>query len=98
MELLRPARPVRSAWPRRCHLSVRNLQRKLAGHGTSLARLREEARRDTRQPVCAQLAASVGEITYLLGFSEPASSRAPFTAGTACRERLPAGTRRAVST
>lgn len=55
------------------HLSVRNLQRKLAEHGTSLAKLREETRRELASQYVHNSQLSVGEITYLLGFSEPAS-------------------------
>lgn len=55
------------------HLSVRNLQRKLAAHGTSLARLLEETRRELAGQYVRNSRLSVGEITYLLGFSEPAN-------------------------
>jgi AraC-like DNA-binding protein len=55
------------------HLSERSLQRKLAEHGTSLARLREETRRELANQYVRNSRYTVGEITYLLGFSEPAS-------------------------
>jgi AraC-like DNA-binding protein len=55
------------------HLSERSLQRKLAEHGTSLARLREETRRELANQYVRNSRFTVGEITYLLGFSEPAS-------------------------
>jgi len=55
------------------HLSTRSLQRKLAAHGTSLARLLEDTRRELAGQYVRNSRLSVGEITYLLGFSEPAS-------------------------
>ena len=55
------------------HLSVRSLQRKLAEHGSSLVQLREEMRRELAGQYVRNSRLSVGEITYLLGFSEPAS-------------------------
>lgn len=55
------------------HLSVRSLQRKLAENGTSLARLQEEIRRELANQYVHNSRLSIGEMTYLLGFSEPAS-------------------------
>jgi len=55
------------------HLSERSLQRKLAEHGTSLAQLREDTRRELANQYVRNSRFSVGEITYMLGFSEPAS-------------------------
>lgn len=55
------------------HLSVRNLQRKLARHGTSVVKLMEETRRELANQYVHHSRLSIGEITYLLGFSEPAS-------------------------
>jgi AraC-like DNA-binding protein len=55
------------------HLGGRSLQRKLAGRGTSVARLLEETRRELAEQYMRNSMLSVGEITYLLGFAEPAS-------------------------
>lgn len=55
------------------HLSTRSLQRKLAAHGTGLARLLEDTRRELAGQYVRNSRLSVGEVTYLLGFSEPAS-------------------------
>ena len=73
MELLPSGQTSTQRVAEALHLSVRNLQRKLAAHGTSLARLREEARRELANQYVRNSRLSVGEITYLLGFAEPAS-------------------------
>jgi AraC-like DNA-binding protein len=73
MELLPSGQTSAQRVAEALHLSVRNLQRKLAAHNTSLARLREEARRELANQYVRNSRLSVGEITYLLGFSEPAS-------------------------
>jgi AraC-like DNA-binding protein len=75
------------------HLSVRSLQRKLSQHGTSLARLLEDTRRELANQYVHNSRLSVGEITYLLGFSEPASFTRAFhrwygTSPSACRRAL----------
>lgn len=75
------------------HLSMRSLQRKLAAHGTSLARLLDETRRELAGQYVRNSRLSVGEITYLLGFSEPASFTRAFrrwngVSPSACRRAL----------
>lgn len=55
------------------HLSVRSLQRKLAAKGTSFAQLLEDTRRELARQYVSNSRLSVGEITYLLGFSDPAN-------------------------
>jgi AraC-like DNA-binding protein len=54
-------------------VSVRSLQRKLADKGTSFARLLEDTRRELSRQYVANSRLSVAEITYLLGFSDPAN-------------------------
>jgi AraC-like DNA-binding protein len=55
------------------HVSVRSLQRKLADKGTSFAQLLEDTRRELARQYVSNSRLSVGEITYLLGFSDPAN-------------------------
>jgi len=73
MELLPSGQTSAQRVAEALHLSVRNLQRKLAAHDTSLAQLREDTRRELANQYVRNSRLSVGEITYLLGFSEPAS-------------------------
>jgi AraC-like DNA-binding protein len=80
------------------HMSVRNLQRKLSQQGTSLARLLEETRRELANQYVHNSRLSVGEMTYLLGFSEPASFTRAFhrwygTSPSALRRTLGASMR-----
>jgi AraC-like DNA-binding protein len=91
LELLPSGQTSASRVAEALHVSVRNLQRKLAEHGTSLARLREEARRELASQYVRNSRLSVGEITYLLGFSEPASFTRAFhrwygMSPSACRQ------------
>ena len=55
------------------HMSERNLQRKLKEQGTSFKALLEETRRELAKAYLDNSAYSINEITYLLGFSEPAN-------------------------
>jgi AraC-like DNA-binding protein len=73
MELLPSGQTSAQRVAEALHLSVRSLQRKLSEHGTSLAQLREDTRRELANQYVRNSRLSVGEITYLLGFSEPAS-------------------------
>jgi AraC-like DNA-binding protein len=77
------------------HVSVRGLQRKLAQHGTSLAQLLEDTRRELANQYVQHSRLTVGEITYLLGFSEPSSFTRAFhrwygMSPSACRSGLDA--------
>ena len=51
-------------------VSLRTLQRKLADEGTSFKQLLDETRRDLAEGYIKNTQVSIGEITYLLGFSE----------------------------
>jgi AraC-like DNA-binding protein len=73
MELLPSGKTSAKHVAEALHLSVRSLQRKLAQHDTSVGRLIEETRRELADQYVRNSRLSVGEITYLLGFSEPAS-------------------------
>jgi AraC-like DNA-binding protein len=55
------------------HMSVRSLQRKLADKDTSFAHLLEDTRRELSRQYLSNSRLSVSEITYLLGFSDPAN-------------------------
>jgi AraC-like DNA-binding protein len=53
-------------------ISARTLQRKLADEGTSFQKLLDEARREAAGTYLRESALAIGEIAYLLGYSEPA--------------------------
>ncbi len=55
------------------HMSVRNLQRKLKNLNTSFRELFDEIRRDLAKHYITTSDVSLGEITFLLGFSESSS-------------------------
>lgn len=55
------------------HMSLRSLQRRLRGEGTSYKGLLEETRRELAAHYMAESHLSINEITYLLGFSEPSN-------------------------
>ncbi|GAB1257533.1 AraC family transcriptional regulator [Aurantivibrio plasticivorans] len=55
------------------HMSVRTLQRKLVSEGYRFSDLLAEVRRDLADIYMKNSQLSLGEITHLLGFSEPAS-------------------------
>jgi AraC-like DNA-binding protein len=53
------------------HMSVRNLQQKLKDEGTTYSTLLAESRRELAQAYLKDRNVPIGEIAYLLGFSEP---------------------------
>jgi len=55
------------------HMSARSLQRRLAEADTTFKDLVEDVRADLAQPYLADASRSIGEITYLLGFTEPSN-------------------------
>ena len=55
------------------HMSLRSLQRRLKGEGTSYKDLLEETRRELAAQYMTESHRSINEITYLLGFSEPSN-------------------------
>jgi AraC-like DNA-binding protein len=96
MELLPSGKTSAKHVAEALHLSVRSLQRKLAQHDTSVAKLIEETRRELAGQYVRNSRLSVGEITYLLGFSEPASFTRAFRrwhgmSPSASRKSLSAG-------
>jgi len=63
---------------RRLATTPRTLQRRLAQAGTSFESLRDGARRQAAAAYLADTALSIGEIGYLLGYSEPAAFHRAF--------------------
>lgn len=57
---------------RRLAMSARTLQRKLAEEGTSFQKLIDDARREAAGKYLRESPLAIGEIAYLLGYSEPA--------------------------
>ncbi|PTU31748.1 AraC family transcriptional regulator [Stenotrophobium rhamnosiphilum] len=60
------------------HMSPRNFQRKLAEEGTSYTELLNDTRRDLALSYVRDPGYSLGEITYLLGFSDASSFNRAF--------------------
>lgn len=60
------------------HMSPRNFQRKLAEEGTSYTELLSDTRRDLALSYVRDASYSLGEITYLLGFSDASSFNRAF--------------------
>lgn len=55
------------------HISERNLQRKLAERKTSYKKILDDVRRELAKGYINDARLSINEITYLIGFSEPAN-------------------------
>jgi AraC-like DNA-binding protein len=55
------------------HISLRSLQRRLREEETSFKGLLEDTRQALAQQYLRENHRSIGEITYLLGFSEPSN-------------------------
>ncbi len=72
-EMLPSGRVHAEAVARALHVSVRSLQRRLADKGTSFAQLLEDTRRELARQYVANSRLTVNEITYLLGFADPAN-------------------------
>lgn len=66
-------RPHQEAVARSLNLSLRNLQRKLSARGTSFRALTEEVRKDLASRYLREKNKSIGEISFLLGFADPAN-------------------------
>lgn len=60
------------------HMSLRNLQRRLASEGTSYKDILNDTRRELALSYIKDLRYSVSEITYLLGFSDTSSFNRAF--------------------
>ena len=73
IELLPDGRPGQEAIAESLHLSLRSLQRKLQYEGTSFKALLNETQQQLAIQYILESHRSIGEITYLLGYSEPGS-------------------------
>ena len=58
--------------------SARSLQRRLAAAGFSFQQLLDLARRDAAERYLSESPLSIGEVAYLLGYSEPAAFNRAF--------------------
>ena len=81
---------------RRLATTPRTLQRRLAQSGTSFDALRDDARRQAAEVYLADATLSIGEIAYLLGYSEPGALHRAFkrwhrTTPQAFRQRATTG-------
>ncbi len=77
-ELLPSGHVTQGAVARTVHMSPRTLQRRLAEEGTGFRELVEEARRELAEQYLSDGSLSVKEITYMLGFSDPANFNRAF--------------------
>jgi len=73
IELLPGGQPTQKDIASSLNLSVRNLQRRLRSEGISFKRLLDETRKDLATQYIQDSHRRIGEITYLLGFSEPSN-------------------------
>lgn len=70
IERLPSGQPTQKALAGALNMSVRNLQRKLQDEQTSFKALLDETRRELAKQYVREAHRPIGEITYLLGFSE----------------------------
>ena len=68
-----PAESRRKPRPRPLNISTRTLQRRLRENGQSFGQLTESVRQELAMKYILNPGISLGEISYLLGFSEPSS-------------------------
>jgi len=73
IEQLPSGAPNQTSVARELHMSTRNLQRRLATEGTSFRELVEDIRKELAQQYLKERHRPIGEIAYLLGFSEPSN-------------------------
>jgi AraC-like DNA-binding protein len=59
-------------------MSTRSLQRKLEAEGSSYQALVDESKRDAAERYLSDSALPIGEVAYLLGYSEPAAFHRAF--------------------
>lgn len=83
-ELLPTGVPAAEQVADRLHLSLRSLQRKLAEEGSSYEALLNETRRELAQSYLQDRRYSIGEITFLLGFSDTSSFTRAFRRWNGC--------------
>ena len=73
IELLPDKQPAQKDIASSLNISVRNLQRRLHAEGVSFKHLLDETRKDLATQYIQDSHRRIGEITYLLGFSEPSN-------------------------
>lgn len=73
IEQLPSGRPNQETVARAMNMSIRALQRRLRDQGTSFREVLEEVRKELAVSYLREPHRSIGEISYLLGFSEPAN-------------------------
>jgi len=73
IDMLPSGQPTQAQVADVLHMSVRNLQRRLQAEGASFKQLLDETRRELAVQYVRQAHRPLGEITYLLGFSEPSN-------------------------
>ncbi|MGB1683093.1 MAG: AraC family transcriptional regulator [Arenicellales bacterium] len=73
IEKLTQQKPDQATIARELHVSVRQLQRELQERGFTFKALLEEIRRELAISYLSEGVKSIGEITYLLGYTEPAN-------------------------
>lgn len=99
IELLPDGTPHQNNIANALHLSLRSLQRRLKEEGTNFKGLLEDTRRELALHYIRETHRPIGEITYLLGFSEPSNFTRAFRRWTgmapaAFREHNHAGDKR----
>jgi AraC-like DNA-binding protein len=70
--------PTIEALARQLAVSPRTLQRRLAAEGVSFQQVVDDVRREAAERLLANASLAVGEIGYLLGFSEPSAFHRAF--------------------
>jgi AraC-like DNA-binding protein len=78
VESLRGGPPAAGPIARKLGMSVRTFQRRLREEGTTFALLADEARRDLALGHLTQAQPTIGEIAFLLGYSEPSAFHRAF--------------------
>jgi AraC-like DNA-binding protein len=73
IEQLHDGRPNQEAIAKTLHVSLRSLQRRLKDEATSFQELLETTQQELALQYMRDSRRSIGEITYLLGFSEPSN-------------------------
>ena len=84
IEQLPDGQPTQQGIASSLNLSVRNLQRKLHSEGISFKNLLDETRKELATQYIRDSNRRIGEITYLLGFSEPSNFTRAFRRWTGC--------------
>jgi AraC-like DNA-binding protein len=75
---LRLGVPTLTVVARQLAMAPRTLQRRLGAEGTTFERLTDDVRRRTAERLLRDASLAVGEIGYLLGFSEPSAFQRAF--------------------